>query len=139
MFMGGLYAGGNIKLASASHTHKTGSSSSDNAELAASRSSTHGAHVALSSNGTADTTDFNSTASSATAAAATAAAAAAAAAAAPGQAAMKPILGSLLAFCDAQREAKFQLFYAQQRSYFDRIGLYACLLQLLPGRQPLMC
>jgi hypothetical protein len=46
---------------------------------------------------------------------------------------MKPILGSLLAFCDAQREARFQLFYAQKRSYFDRIGLYACLLQLFPG------
>jgi hypothetical protein len=129
-----LYAGGNIKLASASHTHATGSGSSDNAELAASRSSTHGAHAALSSNGT-DTTDFSSSASATTAAVI----AAAAAAAAPGQPDMKPILGSLLAFCDAQREAKFQLFYAQQRSYFDRIGLYACLLQLFPGRQPLMC
>jgi hypothetical protein len=74
----------------------------------------------------ADTALLNSTASAATTAAAPAAAT-------PHQIAMKPILGSLLAFCDAQREAKFQLFYAQKRSNIDRIGLYACLVQLFPG------
>jgi hypothetical protein len=46
---------------------------------------------------------------------------------------MKPVLGSLLVFCDAQREANFQLFYAQKRANIDRIGLYASLVQLLPG------
>jgi hypothetical protein len=59
---------------------------------------------------------------------------AAAAAAVTQQAGMKPaVLGPLLTFTDAVKEAKFQLFYAQKRVYFDRIGLYACLLQLAPG------
>lgn len=47
--------------------------------------------------------------------------------------ATKPILSLLLAFKDAQKEAMWQLFFAQKRLYFDKIGLYASLLQLIPG------
>jgi hypothetical protein len=47
---------------------------------------------------------------------------------------MKPVLGPLLMFADADREAQFQLIYAQKQIYFDRIGFYACILQLAPGK-----